>query len=184
MSTSYRSVPGVRSLHVAALAAALLLLPAASFAQRTSVARDFPVYPNGDKPDLVVDPQRFVAQMEIVDRYFDPGDCAIAEGVVGAPGYRRLLRFDTVLMNRGDGDLVIGDRSDPENPYAPYFVFHACHGHYHLRDFSMYELLTSTAPWSSPATSRASASRTRSVRRWRQEQRIRLRQSGHHEGLG
>jgi len=142
MSTSYRSVPGVRSLHVAALAAALLLLPAASFAQRTSVARDFPLYPNGHTPDLVVDPQRFVAQMEIVDRLFEPGDCAIAEGVVGAPGYRRLLRFDTVLMNRGDGDLVIGDRSDPNNPYAKYFVFHACHGHYHLRDFSIYELLT------------------------------------------
>jgi hypothetical protein len=142
MSISYRSVPGVRSLHVAALAAALLLLPAASFAQRTSVARDFPLYPNGHTPDLVVDPQRFVAQMEIVDRLFEPGDCAIAEGVVGAPGYRRLLRFDTVLMNRGDGDLVIGDRSDPENPYAQYFVFHACHGHYHLRDFSIYELLT------------------------------------------
>ena len=142
MSTSYRSVPGVRSLHVAALAAALLLLPAASFAQRTSVARDFPLYSNGGTPDLVVDPQRFVAQMEIVDRLFEPGDCAIAEGVVGAPGYRRLLRFDTVLMNRGDGDLVIGDRSDPENPYAQYFVFHACHGHYHLRDFSIYELLT------------------------------------------
>ena len=142
MSTSYRSVPGVRSLHVAALAAALLLLPAASFAQRTSVARDFPLYANGGTPDLVVDPQRFVAQMEIVDRLFEPGDCAIAEGVVGAPGYRRLLRFDTVLMNRGDGDLVIGDRSDPNNPYAKYFVFHACHGHYHLRDFSIYELLT------------------------------------------
>ena len=120
MSTSHRSVPGVRSLHVAALAAALLLLPAASFAQRTSVARDFPLYPNGRTPDLVVDPQRFVAQMEIVDRLFEPGDCAIAEGVVGAPGYRRLLRFDTVLMNRGDGDLVIGDRSDPTNPYAQY----------------------------------------------------------------
>lgn len=50
---------------------------------------------------------------------------------VGAPGYRCLLRFDTVLMNRGDGDLVVGDRSDPTNPYAPYFVFHECHGHYH-----------------------------------------------------
>jgi hypothetical protein len=142
MSTSNRSVPGPRSLQLAALAAALLLLPAASFAQRTSVARDFPIYENGGRPDLAVDQQRFVAQMEIVDRLFAPGDCAIAEGVVGAPGYRRLLRFDTVLMNRGDGDLVIGDRSDPDNPYAAYFVFHACHGHYHLRDFSIYELLT------------------------------------------
>ena len=113
-----------------------------SFAQRTSVARDFPVYDNGGKPDLAIDPQRFVSQMEIVDRVFAPDDCAIAEGVVGGSGVRRLLRFDTVLMNRGDGDLVVGDRSDPNNPYADYFVFHQCHGHYHIRYFSIYELLT------------------------------------------
>jgi hypothetical protein len=45
-------------------------------------------------------------------------------------------------MNRGDRDLVVGDRSDPNNPYAAYFVFHPCHGHYHIKDFSIYELLT------------------------------------------
>jgi hypothetical protein len=138
-------MPSPRSLIRAvglAAAAAALLWPGESFAQRTSVARDFPIYDNGGKPDLALDPQRFVAQMEIVDRVFAPDDCAIAEGVVGGPGIRRLLRFDTVLMNRGDGDLVVGDRSDPTNPYAPYFVFHQCHGHYHIRYFSIYELRT------------------------------------------
>ena len=135
------SRPLVRAFCFAALAA-MLLWSVESFAQRTGVARDFPVYDNGRKPDLAVDPQRFVAQMEIVDRYFAPTDCAIAEEVVGGPGYRRLLRFDTVLMNRGDGDLVVGDRSDKDNPYAPYFVFHQCHGHYHIKYFSIYELLT------------------------------------------
>jgi hypothetical protein len=132
------STPG----RVALVAAAVVMLPTLSFAQRTSVARDFPVYDNGGKPDLAMDPQRFVSQMEIVDRYFAPEDCAIAEGVVGASGNRRLLRFDTVVMSRGDGDLVVGDRSDPDNPYAPYFQFHSCHGHYHIRDFSVYELFT------------------------------------------
>ena len=131
----------VRAFCVAA-AAALVMWPGESLAQRTSVARDFPTYNNGGKPDLAVDPQRFVSQMEIVDRVFAPEDCAIAEGVVGGSGVRRLLRFDTVLMNRGDGDLVVGDRSDPNNPYAPYFVYHQCHGHYHIRYFSIYELLT------------------------------------------
>ena len=130
-----------RALFIAA-AAALLLWPGESFAQRTGVARDFPVYDNGGKPDLAVDPQRFVNQMEIVDRYFSPDDCAIAEEVVGGSGYRRLLRFDTVLMNRGDGDLKVGDREDPDNPYAEFFVFHQCHGHYHIKYFSIYELLT------------------------------------------
>ena len=139
MPTSY---PFLRVLCLAA-ALALVLWPGESLAQRTSVARDFPIYDNGGLPDLAVDPQRFVAQMEIVDRYFAPTDCAIAEEVVGGSGYRRLLRFDTVLMNRGDGDLVVGDREDPNNPYAEFFVFHQCHGHYHIKYFSIYELLTS-----------------------------------------
>ena len=61
-----------------------LLVPAVGMAQRTSVARDYPVYDNGGKPDIVMDPQRFTAQMEIVDRYFEATDCAIAEGAVGS----------------------------------------------------------------------------------------------------
>jgi hypothetical protein len=122
---------------------AMVLFAAPALAQRTSVSRDFPVYSNGQLPDLTVDPQRFVAQMEIVDRFFDPvrDACAFDEQVIGAPGYRRLLRFHTVIMNSGDGDLFIGDRGDPNNPYAAYFVFSACHGHYHIKDFSVYELL-------------------------------------------
>ena len=111
--------------------------------QRTSVGRDFPVYANGGKPDLTVDPQRFGSQMEIVDRFFTETGCAYQEGAVGGTGYRRILRFDTVVMNGGDGDLKVGNRSDPNNPYADYFFFATCHGHYHIRDFSVYELLDS-----------------------------------------
>jgi hypothetical protein len=81
--------------------------------------------------------------MEIVDRLFEDGSCAVQEGAVGGTGYRRLLRFDTVVLNGGDGDLVVGDRSDPNNPYAEWFFFATCHGHYHIRDFSNYELLNS-----------------------------------------
>ena len=120
---------------------ALIFVPAAT-TQRTSVSRLFPVYENGGKPDLVVDPQRFVSQMEIVDRFFAEGSCALEEKAVGAPGYRRILRFDTVVMNSGDGDLVVGDRSDPNNPFAEFFEFAPCHGHFHIKDFSVYELLT------------------------------------------
>ncbi len=121
--------------------ALLVFIPPAAISQRTSVSRMFPVYENGGKADLVVDPQRFVSQMEIVDRLFTEGDCAIEEGAVGSTGYRRLLRFDTVVMNSGDGDLVVGDRSDPNNPFAEFFEFAPCHGHFHIRDFSVYELL-------------------------------------------
>ena len=123
------------------LIAALVVIPPAANSQRTSVSRMFPVYDNGGKADLVVDPQRFVSQMEIVDRLFVEGDCALEEGAVGALGNRRILRFDTVVMNSGDGDLVVGDRSDPNNPFAEFFEFAPCHGHFHIRDFSVYELL-------------------------------------------
>jgi len=112
-----------------------------STAQRTSVSSDFPIYDNGGRPDLTVDPQRLVAQMSIIDRYFEYDSCAVYEGAVGGPGYRRILRFDTVILNMGDGDLVVGDREDPDNPYADWFYLAECHGHYHIRDFSSYYLL-------------------------------------------
>jgi hypothetical protein len=119
----------------------LLTLTFSASSQRTNIGRLFPVYDNGGKPDLTVDPQRFVAQMEIVDRLFEEGSCAIEEGAVGGTGYRRILRFDTVVLNSGNGDLVVGDRSDPNNPFAEWFFFATCHGHFHIRDFSNYELL-------------------------------------------
>src|SRR6266545_5027498 len=119
----------------------LLFNCAAVFAQRTSVSRDFPIYDNGGKPDLTVDPKRFVSQMEIVDRLFEAGDCELDEGTVGGTGYRRLLRFDTVIMNMGDADLLVGDPTDPSNPYSGNFEFAACHGHYHNKGFSDYRLL-------------------------------------------
>jgi hypothetical protein len=118
-----------------------LLVPAAALAQRTSVIRDFPIYANGGKPDFTVDPQRFTAQMEIVDRLFEAGDCELDEGTVGSTGYRRLLRFDTVIINAGDGDLLVGDPADPNSPYHSNFFFAECHGHYHNEGFSDYALL-------------------------------------------
>ncbi|HKA89819.1 MAG TPA: lysyl oxidase family protein [Haliangiales bacterium] len=119
----------------------LILGHSTASAQRTSVSRDFPIYANGGLPDLTPDPQRFESQMEIVDRLFAPDDCSVLEGAVGGTGYRRILRFDTVIINAGDGDLVVGDRSDPNNPYHEWFYFSPCHGHYHLRGFADYMLL-------------------------------------------
>src|SRR5437867_5698029 len=109
-----------------AVALFLLMLVLPSLGQRTSVSSDIPIYDNGGKPDLTIDPKRFVSQMEIVDRYFAPDDCALVEGSVGAPGYRRLLRFDTVIINSGDGDLVIGSPTDRRNPYRRWFVYSSC----------------------------------------------------------
>jgi hypothetical protein len=125
----------LKALLIATITLLAIVTPSA-LSQRTSVSRQFRVYDNGGKPDLVVDPQRFVSQMEIIDRNFDKDPCALEEGVIGGPGYRRVLRFDTVVMNSGDADLIVGDRSDPNNPYAEWFEFAPCHGHFHIRDFS------------------------------------------------
>src|SRR6266446_7629413 len=119
----------------------LSIIPFVAKAVRTDVSRDFPVYSNHGKPDLTVDPKRFVSQMEIVDRFFDTSSCEIAEGSVGGTGYRRLLRFDTVLINGGDGDLVVGSPTDPNNPYLSVFIYSPCHMHYHIDGFSNYRLL-------------------------------------------
>ncbi len=118
-----------------------LLVPTLAFAQRTSVSGDIPIYDNQGKPDLTPDPKRFNSQMEIVDRLFNAGDCELIEGSVGGTGYRRILRFDIVIINSGDSDLRIGSPTDPSNPYASWFQFSPCHGHYHIRDFSNYQLL-------------------------------------------
>jgi hypothetical protein len=127
-----------------ALAASILLFDCAmALGQRTSVSRDFPIYNNQGNPDLTPDPKRFVSQMEIVDRLFQAGDCELQEGSVGGTGYRRLLRFDTVLINSGDGNLIVGSPTDPNNPYVQQgvFEFSPCHQHYHIKGFSNYQLL-------------------------------------------
>src|SRR5205807_7565483 len=116
-------------------AGAMLLLgfiPLVAKAVRTDVSRDFPVYHNHGQPDLTIDPKRFVSQMEIVDRFFDSSSCEISEGSVGGTGYRRLLRFDTVIINGAGGALVVGTPPDPNNPYHSVFIYSPCHGHYHI----------------------------------------------------
>lgn len=133
----------------------LLAAPAVTQAQRTSVSGDVPIYANGGLPDLTIDPKRFTSQMEIVDRLFDAGSCEIQEGTVGGTGYRRLLRFDTVLINSGDGDLKVGNPTDPSNPYASWFIFASCHQHYHIRDFSNYVLLRQDGSVAAPGHKQA-----------------------------
>jgi hypothetical protein len=129
---------------IALFIGSLLLLrtiPFVAKAVRTDVSRLFPVYRNGGHPDLTVDPKRFVSQMQIVDRLFDASSCELAEGSIGGTGYRRLLRFDTVLINGGNGDLVVGSPTDPNNPYHSVFVYSPCHDHYHIKGFANYQLL-------------------------------------------
>jgi hypothetical protein len=124
--------------------AGVVVVSTSSGEPRDSVGRMFPVYANGGKADLTVDPQRFTSQMSIVDRLFAAGACELTpeEGPsVGGTGYRRLLRFDVVLINGGDGTLAVGSPTDPTNPYFDDFVFSPCHNHYHIKEFADYRLL-------------------------------------------
>lgn len=100
------------------------------------------VYDNGGFPDLTVEPIRLQSQLHVIDRFFDENDpidqCIYEEGAIKSFGWRRLMVFDVVIVNAGDGDLIIGDRSDLNNPYASIFYFDKCHGHYHMKGFSEY----------------------------------------------
>jgi hypothetical protein len=58
------------------------------------------------------------------------------------PSARSLQSVRRGKPNNYFAKKLFGDRSDPNNPYASWFVFHSCHGHYHIRDFSIHELLT------------------------------------------
>jgi Lysyl oxidase len=125
---------------IVALGIPLAVAAVASGEPRDSVSRLFPIYDNGGKPDLTVDPKRFTSQMEIVDRVFDPTSCELVEGSVNAAGIRRILRFDVVLINGGDGHITIGSPTDPNGPYYSIFEFSPCHGHYHISGFADYSL--------------------------------------------
>ncbi len=69
-------------------------------------------------------------------RFFPEDDCAIFEGCVAAPGWRRLLRFATWTPNTGTADLYLGVPDDT----VPYFVYSECHDHYHFDGYAEYEL--------------------------------------------
>src|SRR5688572_5733589 len=122
-----------RGLSLLLVAAVALLVAASGTAEpRDSISRMFPIYNNDGKPDLTVDPQRFTAQMGIVDRVFAADSCEIAEGTVGAAGIRRILRFDVVLINGGQ-TITMGAPVE-----GPIFEFAECHNHYHIRNFADY----------------------------------------------
>ncbi len=82
-------------------------------------------------------PDRALASARVEWAYFEPDGCAIFEGCILEPGWRRLLRFDTVTPNTGTGDLHMGVPDDSN----PAFVYSECHMHYHFNGYADYRLL-------------------------------------------
>jgi hypothetical protein len=91
-------------------------------------------------PDLRLIPEEMVDTLDLVNEAFDGGACAVVEQCVGGPGLRRLLKFDTVTMNGGTGDLVLGPPPD-DGTSDMTFEWSPCHGHHHVTGYASYDLL-------------------------------------------
>ena len=58
--------------------------------------------------DLGIDADQLADSVLYTEETFPPEHCAVVEGAVEAPGTRRLLRFDTVIVNYGDVHVHFG----------------------------------------------------------------------------
>ncbi|MFM8981118.1 MAG: lysyl oxidase family protein [Planctomycetia bacterium] len=91
--------------------------------------------------DFTVDPTRLQASARVIDRTFGSSECPVVEGTIEVSGKRRLLIFDTLVVNQGELDCVIGSPANPQPPLSPSaFTYHDCHGHYHMAGYAAYEL--------------------------------------------
>jgi hypothetical protein len=122
---------------------ALLLLfgtTGSVLAQRSSV--DYPVYSNGGKPDLTIDPKRFVSQMAVIDRYFDSAGCEFQEGSV--PALAIGASCDSI-QSSSMAATAISSLATVRTPIIPMPII-STFPHAMVttisRDFSVYELLT------------------------------------------
>jgi hypothetical protein len=114
-----------------------LAVAVAIFAPVRSVAGGAePLVAQNNRADLVVLKDRLRKSVSFRKIKAKPGDCTVVEGCVGGFGKRRILEFDTYVLNRGSADLVLGKPEDHPELYE----YSPCHGHYHLRASFVYGL--------------------------------------------
>ncbi len=91
-------------------------------------------------PDVFFDEETFTSSVRTETITVTEEGCAAQEGCVLAVGSRRVVRFNTTVVNLGTADLVMGKPGEwPER-----FQFSECHQHYHYLDFAIYNLRDST----------------------------------------
>lgn len=98
--------------------------------------------------DLVVDAQKLSTSWVIYEEDLSPNLCSVIEGDV-PPGVHKTLRFTVTTPNIGDADVYIGDPNthiDPngDGSYSDsdgLYELDGCHGHFHFRNYAVYELL-------------------------------------------
>jgi hypothetical protein len=88
-------------------------------------------------PDLVVDQARLQSSVEFRTKSYRGNTCAIQEGCLSGVGKRKLMLFDTLIVNVGTADHYLGS---PRN--NPLFEYSPCHRHYHFDGYASYEVLT------------------------------------------
>lgn len=89
-------------------------------------------------PNLIMDSQIFGGWEPFVSvETWAATDCAVQEGLTQA-GTRTLLRFNTVIGNKGPGSFNAGDQTT----HPEFWVYDECHRHYHFRDAVAFRLWT------------------------------------------
>jgi hypothetical protein len=108
-------------------------------ATRADAVRRGPVT-HMNAPDLAVVTTGYLGleNNRVIYRYFAPDSCALIEGCVGAPGWRRLLAFDSYDHNQGAEPIHIGEVDYGVQGLGGELIDHnvyelsACHNHYHF----------------------------------------------------
>lgn len=95
---------------------------------------------NESGADLAVIAGDLDRERAFVHRYFDPASCEMEEGVIGSPGWRRLLTFSASIQNAGAQAIDMGDVLDPASPWRQSHVFDysECHHHFHFSHYGVF----------------------------------------------
>lgn len=88
------------------------------------------------EPDVTIDPARTSKSLSFEWKYFDETNCAVIEQCVSGTGWRRVMRFDTLTPNVGNGPLHVGSPS----PTDEHFEYSECHEHFHFKNYADYRV--------------------------------------------
>ena len=124
---------------LAPLVACLLALSVAASPAQASEPATIPCSDPRGCPDLLVDGLHLLAGTQTLEA-FQEDSCPVQEGTTEA-GLRQLMRFTYTSPNLGLGDLIVGSPAD----HPEWFEYHACHDHWHYKDYADYRLWTPEA---------------------------------------
>ena len=116
----------------------LVAVLVASGAVAISVAASAPAFaqPTPIGVNLTTDTMNY----SIETRSFGASDGDVLDGCIAAGGPYKLLRFDFKSRNKGNADAFLG-APPPAGQSNDIYVWSPAHGHHHIREFNVYDLL-------------------------------------------